>query len=140
MIRFTKVYSRRRLPMRTNRSLLMIALTALSVSWMGHAADPAPVNTALGLAVSPAGQGAIIRLKTRIPILDYTSYDADSSTVVVDIPDVEMGTLPAHFAGNGTLTGLDVEKPALSSAMPDKEGGKVQLGNDRPFLRLTLHR
>ena len=68
--------------MRTNRSLLLIALTALSVSWLGHAADPAPGNTALGLAVSPAGQGAIIRLKTRIPILDYTSYDADPSTVV----------------------------------------------------------
>ncbi len=126
--------------MRTNRSLLLIALTALSVSWPGHAADPAPVNTALGLAVSPAGQGAIIRLKTRVPILDYTSYDADASTVVVDIPDLEMGSLPAHFAGNGVLTGVDVEKPVISAPPGSPQGENGRFENERSFLRVTLHR
>ena len=53
--------------MRTTRPLLLIALAALSVSWLGHAADSAPANTALGLAVSPSGQGAIIRAPKRGP-------------------------------------------------------------------------
>ncbi len=114
----------------TLRHLTLLGLAALATGAARAAsADAAAPNSATALTVAPSGSGSRVRLVARGMIPDYTAYESGTD-LVIDMPDLAQGALPAQTPGAGNVSGME-----LAQTETPLENGAV-----RHLLRLTIRR
>ncbi len=111
----------------TTRHLTLVCLTAFSFAGAARGDAPAGKNVATAISVAATGSGATLRIAASEPITDHTAYTSDGDRIVVDIPDVAIGSLPLSVKGAGIISAVVVTEAPLG-------------GTERKQLRLILQR
>ena len=97
----------------TKRTALWTAVVGCLVSGALMAADAAPsaLNVLRDLSSRVQGRAMVVGVTGTYPIIDYTYYDYDPETFVVDIADVDVSQLPKTLQVNAGGVGLVKVEP-----------------------------
>lgn len=139
----------------TKRTALWTAVVGCLISGALMAADAAPstLNVLRDLSSRAQGGAMVVGVTGTYPIIDYTYYDYDPETFVVDIADVDVSQLPKTLQVNAggvglvkvepisqgrgrALAKLEIHKAYLSKCMVSTEGNQLMVrvvgGSDMP--------
>jgi len=139
----------------TKRTALWTAVVGCLISGALMAADAAPsaLNVLRDLSSRAQGGAMVVGVTGTYPIIDYTYYDYDPETFVVDIADVDVSQLPKTLQVNAggvglvkiepisqgrgrALAKLEIHKAYLSKCMVSTEGNQLMVkvvgGSDVP--------
>ena len=92
----------------SKRMALWIAVIGFLTAWTVLAADatPATLNTLHDLFSKQQGGAVVVSVTGTYPIVDYTYYDYDPETFVVDMADVDVSQLPKSLKVDTGSVGL----------------------------------
>ena len=96
----------------SKRMALIITVLGVLAAWtvMAEEASPASLNTLHDLFSRQQGGAMVVGVTGNYPILDYTYYDYDPETFVVDIADVDVSQLPKTLTvDKGSVGSVKVE-------------------------------
>lgn len=139
----------------TKRTALWTAVVGCLISGALMAADAAPsaLNVLRDLSSQAQGGAMVVGVTGTYPIIDYTYYDYDPETFVVDIADVDVSQLPKTLQVNAggvglvkvepisqgrgrALAKLEIHKAYLSKCMVSTQGNQLMVrvvgGSDTP--------
>ncbi len=124
-------------------ALWMTVLSCLA-AWTVWAADasPAALNALHDLTTTARNGTVVVQVTGNYPIMDYTYYDYDPETFVVDMADVDVSALPKTLAVNKdgvqtvkvesisqargrALAKLEIHKAYLAKCIVSTEGNKL---------------
>ena len=111
----------------TTRHLTLVCLFAFPFAGAARGEAPAGRNVATAIHVAATGSGATLRITASEPIIDHTAYTTDGDRIVVDIPDVDLGSLPSSLKGAGIISTVSVTEAPIGAS-------------ERKQLRLTIQR
>ncbi|MEJ2366812.1 MAG: type IV pilus secretin PilQ [Acidobacteriota bacterium] len=112
--------------MNKRRALLLTACFCM-IAWQAAAATPASnLNQLSNLKAASQNGSVIVSVQGKYPILDYTYYDYDPETFVVDMADVDVSQLKKS---------LDVHEGAVSGVKVET----VSRGKGRSLAKLEIH-
>lgn len=125
---------------------IAVWMTVLSclAAWTVWAADasPAALNALHDLTTTARNGTVVVQVTGNYPIMDYTYYDYDPETFVVDMADVDVSALPKTLAVNKdgvqtvkvesishakgrALAKLEIHKAYLAKCIVSTEGNKL---------------
>ncbi len=125
---------------------IAVWMTVLSclAAWTVWAADasPAALNALHDLTTTTRNGTVVVQVTGNYPIMDYTYYDYDPETFVVDMADVDVSALPKTMAVNKdgvrnvkvesishakgrALAKLEIHKAYLAKCIVSTEGNKL---------------
>lgn len=122
--------------------LLTVLLGAAVLPLFAEEAQPVALNVLMDLSSSSKDGAVVIGLTGTYPIIDFTYYDYDPETFVVDLADVDVSKLPKELSVNAggvstvklepisrakgrSLTKLEIRKAYLAKCLVTTEGNKL---------------
>ncbi len=113
----------------SKRIALWTAVLGCLIAWTVLAADapPAALNVLHDLSSKDQGGAMVVGVTGTYPILDYTYYDYDPETFVVDMADVDVSQLPKALQVNAGGVGVVKVEP-------------ISQGRGRSLAKLEIHK